>query len=305
MDRTKTKQIQLEKLLQKLWDLSNEMNSTITEIQRLTKEANEEAKNIASQMQATQSSWPDIQPVVTIAPSVEHPENDGFLWGIFGMGKKLFGSATNIVGKTIQTGMNVAWSAAQTVVNTWTNIAQGVWWAVAENQNGTFLENTIWMAKGIVSNTVNSWVQAVSDVVTIGKDTAGSAIDITKETAWGIVSTVPGELWGDLLRSATDTIGNVAWKALDTTANLTDNTLNLWKETFQTVSNTGSSLISWDVSWVIDNLWGMVGNISSTVTNAAGTVSNGVSAGIETIASSVGTNDDNQVQEWTIQWPTL
>ncbi|MCR5412511.1 MAG: hypothetical protein K6E76_06105 [Patescibacteria group bacterium] len=100
MDQTQIQNQQtLQNLLQQMQIKLQEMQQLLGQIQQFAQSGG--AVNL-DQLQTLPQTTPTPQP----------EEDKGILGGLFGMVKKTFGTASDLMGKTIQTGMNVAGSAA-------------------------------------------------------------------------------------------------------------------------------------------------------------------------------------------------
>ena len=291
-------------------------------------------------VQFVQQVIPQVQPQPVVSAPVQDIHNDnpaantqipsetdivaplpGFFWGLFGGAKNLFSKWVSMVSdvawKTVQTGMGVIGWATKTVVGAGSSLASWVTWAVVNNQGGNFFENAVWMVKDVASATVQTGTQAVWWAVDLWKTTVSGAVDMGKNVAWTAVNIVPWEFWGNIIQWAVDAVGNVADKTVNIAGSVTDTAVNMGTSAVNTVSNVENSTVgsAWNTSsvvenWVSNGEWfgSIAGNIWSsviwTVTNAAGTVTNFGSSAINTITDSVQWAWNNELPEWTIQWPT-
>lgn len=247
MDQTQIqKQQELQTLLQQMQGKFQEMQQLFGRLQQL------------AQMQPwVPLNLDQVQPLPS-QPAPQPEEDKGILGGLFGMVKKTFGSASDLMGKTIQTGMNVAGSAAWTVVSTGSALAQGVGGAIQNNQGGSFMENAVGMMKDIGASTVSAWGQAISGAVDLGKTTVSSTVDMGKSAAWSVVSVVPGQFWWDMLQNAVDSVGTFADKAVNVTSSVTDSAMNIGSAVADKAGDVTSGMVN-----TATNLWSSVGNFIS------------------------------------------
>ena len=291
-------------------------------------------------VQPVQQEIPQVQPQPVMSAPVQDIHNDNpvantqipsetdivaplpwFFWGLLGGAKNLFSKwvsmVSDVVWKTVQTGMWVIGWATKTVVGAGSSLASWVTWAVANNQGGNFFENAVWMVKDVASATVQTGTQAVWWAVEIWKNTVGTAVELWKDTVWTVGSVVPGELGGNIIQGAVSAVGNVADKAVSVTTSVTDTAVNMGTSAVNTATNVGASAV-WTVGNIGSAVWtgisngdgfgSIAGNIWSSalgaVTNAAWAVTNFGSSAINTITDSVQWSWNNELSEWTIQWPS-